>query len=35
MKDATIIFLYLLGATITLSFVAAMMGKLIERYLGT
>ena len=34
MKDIAIIFLYLLGGVILLSGVAALMGRLIEHYLG-
>lgn len=35
MKDTIIIFLCLLGGVITLGFIAAMMGKLVEWYFGT
>jgi len=34
MKDITIIFLYLAGGVLLLSGVAALMGKLIEHFLG-
>ena len=34
MKDISIIFLGLLGGVLLLGFIAAMLGKLVEHYLG-
>jgi hypothetical protein len=34
MKDITIIFLYLAGGVLVLSGVGALMGKLVEHFLG-